>query len=224
MINAIKLSLVVILATTLISCSGFAPGSQPQVPLTLSPASISPNPKPLFTATSISSVTPTIPSITPTQANDPACIASTQTTESNGWDCLNQSYGFSIHFPPTAEIASVTPSGGVDVWLQNSPSNPRIDRLLSIGIGQSAEWCFPPEAEKVQIGEHEFVVNKGFEPSGVVYAWKTYATAIESKKVCIDFVVGFREWAQDDPLFPPEKDQDLEEVESILATFQWLEP
>lgn len=108
--------------------------------------------------------------------------------------------------------------------LQNSPSNPRIDRLLSIGIGQSAEWCFSSDAEKVQIGEPEFVINNGFEPSGVVYAWRTYAIVKEPKKVCFDFIVGFREWVQDDPLFPPEKDQGLEEVESILATFRWLNP
>jgi hypothetical protein len=224
MIKAIKYSLFIIFSVALVSCGDITPRSQQQITPTIYPTSFSPTPKPLATARSTPSVTPTVPSITPSQANNPACTLSTKTNESDGWDCLNQSYGFSIHFPSTAEIARVTPDGGVEVWLQNSPSNPRIDRLLSIGIGQSAEWCFPPEAEKVQNGEHEFVVNNGFEPSGVVYAWKSYAIAKEPKKVCFDFIVGFREWAQDDPPFPPEKDQGLDEVEAILSTFQWLNP
>jgi hypothetical protein len=224
MIKAIESSLFIILSTTLISCSGLTPGSQQQVTTTLYPTSSSRTPKPLVRATFAPSVTPTVPTIASAQANNPACMVTTQTTASDGWDCLSQSYGFSIHFPSTAEIARVTPEGGVEVWLQNSPSNPRIERLLSIAIGQSAEWCFLPDAEKIQIGEHEFTVNNGFEPSGVVFAWKSYGTANESRKVCLDFIVGFREWAQDDPFFPPEEDQGLEEVESILATFQWLEP
>ncbi|MBI5354484.1 MAG: hypothetical protein HZB50_17730 [Chloroflexi bacterium] len=224
MINTVKFSVFIILATILISCSGFTFGSEQQVTPTLSSTPASPTPKPLATATLAPSITPTVSSITPIQANNPACIVASQTTESDGWDCLNQSYGFSMHFPYTAEFSRITPGGSVEVRLRNSPSNPRIDRLLAIGIEQSAEWCFPPEAEKIQIGENEFTVNNGFEPSGVVFAWKTYAIAKESKRVCFDFVVGFREWAQDDPLFPPEKDQDLEELESILATFRWLEP
>ena len=224
MITIRKLSLFFILTTTLISCSGPTSGSQQQLTPTLSPTLASPTPKPLATATFTSSFTTTIPGITSTQSYNPACIEITQTAESDGWDCLNQSYGFSIHLPSTAKSSRVTPEGGIEILLQNSPSNPRIERLLSIGIGQSAEWCFAPEAEKVQIGEHEFLVNHGFEPSGVVYLWKTYAIDKESKKVCINFVVGFREWTQNDPLFPPEKEQGLEEVNSILATFQWLEP
>ena len=224
MSKAIKYSLFIIFSFALVSCGDIVPRFQQQITPTIYPASSSPTPKPLATDAPTPSITPIVPRITPSQANNPVCIVSTKTTESNGWDCLNQSYGFSIHFPSTAEIARVTPAGGVEVWLQNSPSNPHIERMLSIGIGQSAEWCFPPTSEKVQIGEHEFVVNNGFEPSGVVYAWKSYALVKEPKKVCFDFIVGFREWAQDDPPFPPEKDQGLDEVESILATFQWLEP
>jgi hypothetical protein len=224
MIKAVKLSAFGIFAIALISCSGFVPGSQHQVTPTLSPTSVSPTPKPSATATLTPLVTPTVPSITPTLAINPACIVSTMTTHSDGWDCINQSYGFSVHLPSTANISRVTPDGGVEIWLQNSSSDSSIERELAVHIGQSAEWCFPPEADKVKFGEHEFVVNNGYEPSGVVYAWKTYGIANEAKKVCIDFVYGFREWNQDDPLFPPEKDLDLKEVESILESFQWLEP
>ncbi len=222
MLKTIRLFLLIILSTALVSCGGITPESQQLVTTTADPTSYSPTPNSLATLTP--SAVPAVPSITPSQASNPACTVSNKTTTSDGWDCLNQSYGFSIHFPTTAEVARVTSEGGVEVWLQNSPSNPRIERLLSIGIGQSAESCFPPEAKSVQVGKHKFMVNNGFEPSGVVFVWKTYAIAIEAKKVCFDFVVGFREWAQGDPLFPPEKDQGLEEVESILATFQWLKP
>jgi hypothetical protein len=76
----------------------------------------------------------------------------------------------------------------------------------------------------MQIGEQNFIVNHGFEPSGVVYEWWSYAIAKNSKSVCFWFTVGFQTWEQDDPLFPPEEDQGLDEVEAILATFRWLNP
>lgn len=96
--------------------------------------------------------------------------------------------------------------------------------MLSIALGKAAESCISPDIETMKIGEQTFTINHGFEPSGVVYEWRSYAIAQESKSVCFMFTVGFQAWEQDDPLFPPEKDQNLEEVASILATFRWLSP
>jgi len=125
---------------------------------------------------------------------------------------------------PSTARATGTTNAIVDIWLENSPANPRIQRFIAIATGQNAEWCFAADAETRQIGKHDFVIRNGYEPSGVVYAWKSYAIANESKKVCFDFIVGFSTWEQDDPLFPSEEHQGLDEVEGILATFQWLNP
>ena len=222
MTTIIRLFLLVTLSTTMTSCGFFSTGSQRNDTPTIYSTSFSPTPKPLVTTTSTPTVTPTA-SITPSPANKPVCVALTSTTETNGWDCLNESYGFTVHFPSTAGISRTTESV-VDVWLQNSLSNSRIDRMLSISLGKTAESCISSDAQKMQIGEQNFVVNHGFEPSGVVYVWKSYAITKESKSVCFMFIVGFQTWEQDDPLFPPEKDQGLDEVEAILATFRWLNP
>ena len=159
----------------------------------------------------------------PSPGSNHVCVASTSATITNGWDCVNESYGFAIHFPSTARIAR-TANDVVDVWLENSPTNPRIYRLIEIFLGEKAEYCLSDNTDEMQIGERDFVVDRGFEPSGVVYAWRSYAIANDSKSVCFVFVVGFDTWEQDDPLFPPEEDQGLEEVVDILATFRWLVP
>ena len=218
-----EIILLVIISTTLISCSVFPVGSQQQVTPTVYPTTFSPTPRPLVTITSTPSITLTVPSIIPSQANNPVCIASTSTTESDGWDCLNESYGFTVHFPSNAGIARTT-NDVVDVWLENSPTNPRIDRLIEIVSEEKAESCFSESAEKMLIGEHDFTVKNGFEPSGVVYAWRSYAISKGPKSVCFVFVVSFRERNQDDPPFPPEENQGLDDVEAILTTFHWLEP
>jgi hypothetical protein len=207
---------MLMISMTLMACSAFAVDSLVSVTPTLSPTSSTPSPKPSATVTLTSSITPS-----PTQT--PICIESTITTNTDGWDCINQSYGFSVHFPSTAGV--VGPLGNtVLVWLQNSPSNPRVERMLSIALGKVAESCISSDLQIMQIGEHEFFVDHGFEPSGVVYEWRSYAISQDSKSVCFMFTVGFQTWEQDDPLFPPEKDQGLDEIEAILATFHWLAP
>jgi hypothetical protein len=150
-------------------------------------------------------------------------VKSSDTDASKGWDCRYETHGFAIHLPSTARAAGTT-DGVVDIWLENSPANNRIERFISIATGQNAEWCFAADAEIRQIGKNNFVTRNGYEPSGVVYAWKSYAIANEAKKVCFNFIVGFSTWEQADPLFPPEEDQGLDEVEAILATFRWLDP
>ncbi len=144
-------------------------------------------------------------------------------TNTAGWDCINQSYGFSVHFPSTAGVVGSL-ADTVLVGLENSPSNPRVERMMSIALGKAAESCISSDLKTMQLGGQEFFVNHGFEPSGVVYGWRSYAITQESESVCFMFTFGFQTWEQDDPLFPPEKDQDLEEVEAILATFRWLAP
>jgi hypothetical protein len=216
MTTTIRLFGLLIISTTFISCSAFPVDSPLSVTPTLSPTSFTPTPK-------LSPTTTPIPSVTPSPTQTPVCIESTRATETDGWDCINQSYGFTVHFPSTAGTAG--PLGDtVIVWLQNSPSNPRIERMLSIALGKVAESCISSDLATMQIGEHTFIINHGFEPSGVVYEWRSYAITQGSKSACFMFTVGFQTWEQDDPLFPPEKDQGLDEVEAILATFRWLAP
>ena len=216
MMKILRLFTLLIISATLISCSAFIVDSPGSLTPTLSPKSFTETPKPSVT------VIPTLPAIsTPTQI--PVCIEVPGTTTSGGWDCINQSYGFTVHFPATAGIAG--PLGDtLLVWLQNSLSNPRVGRMLSIALSKAAESCISPDIETMKIGGQTFTVNHGFEPSGVVYEWRSYAITRESKSVCFMFTVGFQAWEQGDPLFPPEKDQNLEEVVSILATFSWLNP
>lgn len=206
MTKTTRVFVLFILSATLISCG----------------VSTSPTPRPLVTTALTQSVTPTT-GITPSPVNNPVCVASTSSTVTNGWDCVNERYGFVLHFPSTARIA-LTQNDNVQVWLESSLTNPRISRLIEIFLGEKAESCFSDNADEMQIGERDFVVDHGFEPSGVVYAWRSYAIANDSKSVCFVFVVGFETWEQDDPLFPPEEDQGLDEVVDILATFRWLVP
>jgi hypothetical protein len=223
MASITRLFFLLILSTSLVSCGFSSAGPQQNTPPATHPTSSSSTPKPLVKSTVTPSVTPTVPTATPSQANKPVCIVSNSTAPSGGWDCINESYGFTVHFPPTAGIAR-TINDVVEVWLENHPSDPPIERRISIALGETAESCFSSDAEKIQIGEHNFMVNNGFEPSGVVYAWKSYATKKESKSVCFFFSVGYMTWNQDTPLFPPEKDQGLDDVEAVLATFRWLNP
>ncbi|MFT3890774.1 MAG: hypothetical protein QM730_04000 [Anaerolineales bacterium] len=222
MTKTIQLAFFIILCVTLVSCSVAPVNSPPTMTVTVQPILASATPKLLVTITSIPSVTPSIPTPTPSRVPNLVCVESNGTA-SDGWDCRDETHGFTIHLPSTAQAAGTT-NAVVDIWLENSPANPRIERFISIATGQNAEWCFTTEAETKQIGEHNFVIRDGYEPSGVVYAWKSYAIANRSKKVCFDFIVGFSTWEQDDPLFPPEEDQGLDEVEAILATFRWIEP
>lgn len=220
MTTFIRVFILIILSITLISCGSFSDGSQQQVKSTQTPTPSS-TPKPLATTTITPSASPTT-SITPSPTNVPVCVASTSSID--GWDCLNQSYGFRVHFPSTVGNPPLHLTDTVMVWLENSPSNPRVERRLSIALGKTAESCISPDLKTKQIGELNFIVNHGYEPSGVVYEWRSYAITNDSKSVCFWFTAGFQIWEQNDPLFPPEKDQGLDEVESILATFQWLSP
>ena len=213
-----KVFTLFILSTTLISCDSFSAGSHQQVTSTPHPISSSSTPKPLTTATSTPSITPTA-SITSSPISVPICVPTTSSTD--GWDCLNQNYGFRVHFPSTAGNPIPLNDTAI-VWLENSPSNPRVSRMLSIALGKTAESCTSSDLETKQIGELNFSVNHGFEPSGVVYEWRSYATVKDTRSICFMFIVGFETWEQDDPLFPPEEDQGLDEVEEILSTFQWL--
>lgn len=234
----LRFFILLIISTALISCSAFPVDSPSQVAPTLSPTFITSTPRPQATATLTPSGTATLTpsatattSITPSPTNIPVCVATTSATETEGWSCINQSYGFTVHFPSTAGIAgTLRPLGDtLLVFLENSPSNPRVERMLSISLGKNAESCIsfhsgPVRSGEMQIGEQKFIVNHGYEPSGTVYEWRSYAITKESKSVCFLFSFGFQTWEQDDPLFPPEKDQGLDEVEAILATFQWLNP
>jgi hypothetical protein len=220
----IRRSFVVLLITSviLISCGDFSTDTPEQVAPTLSLPSFTPSSKPPAKTTLTPSATAII-SIAPSPTNVPICVAPFGAAETDGWDCLNQSYGFTVHFPSTAK-PPMSLGSSVIVSLINSSSNPRVERMLSISLGQTAESCISPDSKTTQIGEQIFMVDHGFEPSGVVYEWRSYAITKESKSVCFLFTVGFQTWEQDDPLFPPEKDQGLDEVEAILATFQWLNP
>lgn len=212
----LRLFSLFITLTTLISCSSVHVDSPAQVTPTPSPTSFTRTPKPSATAKYTASIIPS-----PTQP--PVCIEVNGASKTDGWDCINQSYGFTVHFPSTAKATG--PLGDtLIVWLQNNPSNPRVERMVSITLGEGAESCISADLETMQVGEQKFFVNHGFEPSGVVYEWRSYGNTKESKSVCFVFTVGFRTWEQNDPLFPPEKDHGLEEVEAILATFRWLDP
>jgi hypothetical protein len=216
-----RLVALLIIPVILISCGPRA-SSQQQVTSAPLPATLSPTPKPSSTRTPTPSITPTA-SITPSPTSVPICVLSTDTIGSDGWDCVSKNYGFSVHFPPTSSITR-TIDNLVDVTLENSLTNPRVGRMIEIFSGESAETCFSPDARKIHIGENDFVLNKGFEPSGVVYAWKSYAIRKDIRNVCFFLVVGFQTWEQDDPMFPSEKDQGLSDIEAILSTFRWLEP
>ena len=216
MVTIVRSFILVILSTTVISCGVFPVKPQQNAAPTVHPKSNSPTPKPLVKSTST-------PLIISSQAHDPVCIASTSTTSSYGRDCINQNYGFTIHFPSTTGIVRTT-NDIVDVRLTSSPSNSRIERLIEIMTDKSAESCFSADVVKVRIGKHDFTVNNDFEPLRVVYAWKSYAIAKGSKSVCFMFVVGFQTWERGDPLFASEEDQGLDEVQAILATFRWLNP
>ncbi len=211
----------VILSAMLVSCGAFSTNSPQNTTPTAQPTLASSAPKPLINRTP--SITPTVSLVTPSPANDSACVEVSSTAPSEGWNCLNESYGFTVHFPSTAGVARTTDEL-VDIWLENSPSNPRVERMIEIFSGKRAEQCFSSDDEKLKIGEHDFIIDHGYEPSGVIYEWRSYAVEKASKRVCFVLVVGFREWEQDDPPFPPEEDQGLDEVEAILATFQWLNP
>jgi hypothetical protein len=93
-----------------------------------------------------------------------------------------------------------------------------------VSAGKIGEVCSLLGAKNVQIGKNDFMVKSGVEPSGVVYVWKSYAVVKGTICVSFYFAAGYQYWNQDDPLFPPEKDQGLDEVDAILATFQWLDP
>jgi hypothetical protein len=231
--TTLRLIILLIISTALISCSAFSVDSPNQVTPTQSPTSFTSTPRPRATATLTLSATamPTpsataAASITPSPTNIPVCVASTNAPETEGWNCLNQSYGFTLHFPSPARFGgTLRPEGDtLIVWLENSQSNPRVERMLYISLGENAESCISPDSETIQIGEQKFIVKHGIEPSGIVYEWRSYATTNESKSVCFFFTFGFQTWEKDDPLVPPEKDQGLNEVEAILATFQWLNP
>ena len=176
-------------------------------------------PEPSITPTN----TVTVVQPSPTASTNPACIASNSTNPSNGWDCISESSGFTIHFPAKSEIL-YTKGNLVHISLYKSAPDPRVDRIIEIHTGEDAEACFSPDAQKDQIGENEFTVNNGEEPSGVVYAWRSYAIAKETQKVCFFLAAGYMTFPENGPIIPPEKDQGLEDIETILATFKWLNP
>jgi hypothetical protein len=176
-----------------------------------------------FEITPAPSITPTIVILpSPSASNSPACLALNSSTESSdGWNCVSEKNGFSIHFPREAEILR-SETNLVDVRLYKSAPDPNIERMIEIFTGEKGSACFSPSFEKVQIGGQDFVINHGVEPSGVVYAWKSYAIEKGTQKVCFFFMAGYQTFSADNLPVPPEKDQGLDDIESILATFNWL--
>jgi len=159
----------------------------------------------------------------PSASEDPPCNPIMGTEPSNGWDCLSERHGFTIHFPAESGIFHTT-DNLVDVSLHKSAPDPRIDRVIEIFTGEKAEACFSPDTEKVHIGKYDFSVKSDEEPSGVIYAWKSYAISKGTQSVCFFFIAEYQTFPEDAPPVPPEKDQGLADVEAILATFLWLVP
>jgi len=171
------------------------------------------------------SVTLTAPIINPSPSatEDPPCNPIIGTEPSHGWDCISASHRFTINFPAKSGIIR-TDDNLMDVGLYKSAPDPRIDRVIEIFTGEKAESCFSPDSEKVRIGKYDFLVKNGEEPSGVIYAWRSYAITQESQSVCFFFIAEYQTFPEDASPVPPEKDQGLADVEAILATFRWLAP
>jgi len=162
-----------------------------------------------------------------TAIDDPICNVK-ESEKITGWDCLSESYGFVIHFSDRSEIIR-SEKELVDIRLvgveDDTSIDARIDRILEIFVGERAESCFSSYAEKVQVGEYEFLVKNGEEFSGAIFAWKSYGIKQGLQNVCFFYVAGYQTFPDNSTeLIPPEEDQRIDYVEAVLETFKWIDP
>jgi hypothetical protein len=222
------LTFLVVLAICLSSCQAQrAPDGSPISPMS-SPSSLSVSSStaspvvisiPAFTLTS---TLPAIETCTQDASSDNAlCTIQWDEDEYNGWDCINTSYGFSIHFPYAITLWR-NDQDIMDFLLFLEPED-TIDRQIEVQIQDLSGSCLAYADEEIQIGDNLFRVSHFGNPSGTIYIGTSFAAVSGETVVCIAFIAGFGTFPEDGRIFPSDEEQRIVEIYPILESFHWLD-